>query len=63
MKQSNGRGEAEFEAFLKTTDLPLERIAFRHFALGLLNGKNWLVFIAAHCQRHINQIQSLKKAF
>lgn len=51
------------ENFTKTTDLPLERIAFRHFALGLLNGKNWLVFIAAHCQRHINQIRNLKKAF
>lgn len=49
--------------FAKTTNLPLERIAFRHFSLGLLNGKNWLVFIAAHCQRHINQIQNLKKAF
>lgn len=51
------------ENFAKTTDLPLERIAFRHFSLGLLNGKNWLVFIAAHCQRHINQIRNLKKAF
>ena len=51
------------EEFTKTTDLPLERIAFCHFSLGLLNGKNWLVFIAAHCQRHIYQIQNLKKAF
>ena len=49
------------ENFVKTTDLPLQRIAFRHFALGLLNGMNWLVFIAAHCQRHINQIRDLKK--
>ena len=49
------------ENFVKTTDLPLERIAFKHFALGLLNGKNWLVFMAAHCQRHINQIRDLKK--
>lgn len=51
------------EAFATTTNLPLERIAFRHFSLGLLNGKNWLVFIAAHCQRHIYQIRNLKKAF
>lgn len=49
------------ENFVKTTDLPLQRVAFRHFALGLLNGMNWLVFIAAHCQRHINQIRNLKK--
>ena len=49
------------ENFVKTTDLPLQRVVFRHFALGLLNGMNWLVFIAAHCQRHINQIRNLKK--
>ena len=49
------------ENFVKTTDLPLQRVAFQHFALGLLNGMNWLVFIAAHCQRHINQIRNLKK--
>lgn len=54
---------SKIENFVETTDLPLKRIAFRHFAFGLLHGKNWLIFMVAHCQRHINQIYILKSEF
>lgn len=49
------------EDFVATTKLPLERIAFKHFALGLLNGRSWMVFIVAHCQRHMTQIENIRK--
>ena len=48
---------AIIEEFVATTDLPLEKIAFKHFVFGLLNGKNWIAFMASHCNRHIEQIK------
>lgn len=50
---------AIIEGFVETTDLPLEQIAFKHFAFGLLNGKNWIAFMAAHCNRHVEQIKEM----
>lgn len=65
--QSNTAAMAAFntsrdtiEMFISTTNLPLERIAFKHFSLGLLNGRNWMAFIVAHCQRHIIQIENIR---
>lgn len=51
------------ENFVETTDLPLERIAFKHFLLGLINGEGWIVFMAGHCNRHIAQMKETKDAF
>ncbi len=53
---------AIIEEFVATTDLPLEKIAFKHFIFGLLNGKNWIAFMASHCNRHIEQIIEIKSA-
>lgn len=50
------KNRAIIEEFVATTDLPLEKIAFKHFIFGLLNGKNWIAFMAAHCNRHIEQM-------
>ncbi len=47
--------------FMATTDLPLDQIAFKHFSLGLLNAKNWLVFISGHCFRHTQQLEAMKQ--
>lgn len=49
--------------FLETTDLPLEKIAWKHFAIGLIDGYNWINFTARHCQRHILQIEEIKSQF
>lgn len=50
---------AAVENFVNTTDLPLEKIAFKHFALGLLNGYNWIAFMAGHCKRHTAQMKEM----
>ena len=49
--------------FLETTDLPLEKIAFRHRIFGLINAYGWFAFMAAHCQRHTEQIEEVKAHF
>ncbi len=51
---------AKVSNFVETTDLPLEKIAFKHFLLGSLDGKGWVAFMAGHCHRHTLQIQELK---
>lgn len=50
---------ATIENFVATTDLPLEKIAFKHFLLGLVNGEGWIVFMAGHCQRHTKQMEEM----
>lgn len=40
------------EAFLNTTELPLKFIGFPHPIFGMLNGLDWFVFMAGHCERH-----------
>lgn len=45
--------------FVNTTDLPLAYIGFPHFALGMLNGFDWLAFMAGHCERHIAQMEEI----
>jgi len=47
--------------FVGTTTLPLQHISFPHPRLGLFNGENWLAFMVGHCQRHINQIDMIKR--
>lgn len=53
---------AGIESFVKNTDFPMKRIAFKHFALGLLNGEGWITFMAGHCHRHILQMEEIKTA-
>lgn len=48
--------------WLTTTDLDLRGVAMPHPALGLLDGKQWILFAAAHCQRHTRQILEVKQA-
>jgi len=48
---------ANIADFVKTTDLPLTHIGFPHFVLGILNGFDWFVFMAGHCERHILQME------
>lgn len=50
---------AKIEDFIMTTELPLAKIAFPHFVLGLIDGKGWVTFMAGHCERHSEQIGEL----
>ncbi len=47
--------------WLTTTELDLRGVAMPHPALGLLDGKQWILFAAAHCQRHTRQILEVKQ--
>ncbi|MEZ4883620.1 MAG: DinB family protein [Chitinophagales bacterium] len=51
---------SKIDDFVTTTELPLEKIAFNHMTLGMLNVKNWIAFVAGHCKRHTQQIEELK---
>ncbi|MGB1242435.1 MAG: DinB family protein [Chitinophagales bacterium] len=66
--KSKADAVAAFEAirskvinFVETTELPLEKITFKHFLLGSLDAKGWVAFMAGHCQRHTLQIEELKQ--
>ena len=48
---------ATIEAFLNTTELPLKFIGFPHPIFGMLNGLDWFVFMAGHCERHRLQME------
>ncbi len=43
--------------YLRTTEDPLRRHTFDHFVLGPLDCYQWLVFMAAHSERHLKQLQ------
>lgn len=47
--------------FAETTTINLKTISFPHMLLGMLNGEDWIVFVAGHTRRHIAQIQLLKE--
>lgn len=48
--------------WLATTELDLRGLALPHPALGLLDGKQWILFAAAHCERHTRQILEVRQA-
>ena len=50
---------ANLADFVHKTDLPLAYIGFPHFAAGMLNGFDWLVFMTGHCERHIMQMEEI----
>ncbi|MEO8131703.1 MAG: hypothetical protein ABI822_31705, partial [Bryobacteraceae bacterium] len=41
-------------------DYPLRWKIVPHFALGALDGYQWLVFLGAHCDRHVRQLEAVK---
>ncbi len=48
------------DEFIQTTELPLKLIGFPHQIFGVLNGVDWLVFMAGHCERHRLQMEEFK---
>ncbi len=48
-------------AWLAATELDLRAYGAPHPRLGLLDGKQWILFSAAHCARHTHQIIDLKQ--
>jgi FMN phosphatase YigB (HAD superfamily) len=50
---------AEVEA---AAGLPLERANRPHFAIGPLNGREWIVFVARHEERHAAQVREIARS-
>jgi hypothetical protein len=48
--------------FLLSTDLDLDRYAAPHPALGPLTGYQWAYFMVRHAERHVDQIEEIKRA-
>jgi hypothetical protein len=46
---------------IATTQAPLHAIIKAHPALGEMNGYQWLLFIALHCERHAEQAQEVRR--
>ena len=44
---------------VRESNAPLHHVVDPHFALGDLTGAQWLWFIAAHSERHLNQIREV----
>jgi hypothetical protein len=47
--------------WLERTVVDLRGFCAPHPALGLLDGKQWLLFVAAHVERHTRQILEIKE--
>ncbi|HZI25242.1 MAG TPA: DinB family protein [Chryseolinea sp.] len=47
--------------YVKTTEDPLKNHIARHPAFGELTTYQWLVFIAGHANRHVAQLEEVKK--
>jgi hypothetical protein len=47
-------------ALANSADGALHSRVFPHFALGPLTGYQWLLFIAAHSDRHLKQVEEVK---
>jgi hypothetical protein len=52
---------SEIINWLDTTELDLRALGAPHPVLGLLDGKQWVLFAAAHCERHTRQILEVKQ--
>lgn len=57
------KSRATVEDFVTTTTLPLEKIAFKHFVLGQIDGIGWIKFMAGHCHRHVEQMNEILEAW
>jgi hypothetical protein len=49
-------------ALLETSPIDFTQYAYRHIALGPLNGLQWAYFMARHALRHVDQIEETKRA-
>jgi hypothetical protein len=45
--------------YVRSTDHPLRSVSHPHMALGPLDGYQWLLFLAAHTDRHLRQLLEL----
>lgn len=52
------KSRMELEDFVQNVKVPLHEIGFPHFVVGMMNGENWLAFMAGHCERHIAQMKT-----
>lgn len=43
-------------AYTRTTEDPLRQRVFSHFVFGPVDGYQWLIFMAAHTERHLKQL-------
>jgi DinB superfamily len=48
--------------FLLATDVDLTRYAAPHPALGTLNGYQWAYFLVRHTERHLEQVNGVRRA-
>jgi hypothetical protein len=48
--------------YARTTPDPLRERTFPHFVFGPLDGYQWLIFLAAHGERHLNQLMEVTAA-
>ena len=46
--------------FATASRAPLRWMVAPHFALGLLDGYQWLIFLGSHCERHLRQMEAVK---
>ena len=46
--------------YARSTEDRLRLHLFPHFALGPLDGYQWLLFLAAHSERHLKQVEQVK---
>jgi hypothetical protein len=44
-------------AYVRTTGDPIRTRIHPHFMLGPMDGYQWLMFMGAHCERHLKQLQ------
>ncbi|MDX2192968.1 MAG: DinB family protein [Gemmatimonadales bacterium] len=49
-------------AFARESPLPLHDLGHAHFRLGFLTGHHWLLFLAAHAERHAAQVVEVRSA-
>jgi hypothetical protein len=45
--------------YVRSTDHPLRHVSHPHMVLGPLDGYQWLLFLAAHSERHLRQLLEL----
>jgi len=49
--------------FIAKNNADLDMVVFPHPRIGLLNGKQWLLFISGHSLKHVEQIKDLIQAY
>jgi hypothetical protein len=47
-------------AYVRATDDPIRAKTFPHMIFGPLDGYQWIIFMAAHTERHLNQLNEVK---